>query len=346
MKKIVCLTSSKSVGCTFVDWSIYFLSGQTRFFNARDHQWQALINNPIIKNAGVGNAHMHDKNHPSGQQRTQSYIDAIAQQPDGLYSVYPSPPYFELVCEQLGIDYQQLSNANLLDQVVTHQYREYFATLDSCIEQDLKLIFIHSDPRAVGYFWEVRSLDRTVFTNQAVTSPEEIIHEVNQVFFNDVVHDTVWDQRERMSLNLRPFDLKFHQFDYGTSHKHLWLNCLELWQSPITTLMRIMQYLELDIDPQRLVSWEPIAHMWQEIQSRNLRFFHQLDHIVQAIVKGWHFPLSELTLKQEAIIQHCLIYSHNLNIKTWNLEKFPSNTIELHKLLEPNFHTIKNIYNF
>ena len=33
---IVCSTSVRSIGCTFLDWSIHFLTGQTEFFNIKE----------------------------------------------------------------------------------------------------------------------------------------------------------------------------------------------------------------------------------------------------------------------------------------------------------------------
>ena len=54
----------------------------------------------------------------------------------------------------------------------------------------------------------------------------------------------------------------------------------------------------------------------------------------------YDYALPRLTLKQESIIQHCLIYWHNLNLKTWGLTHFPNNARLLHQLLEPNIHTV------
>ena len=39
-----------------------------------------------------------------------------------------------------------------------------------------------------------------------------------------------------------------------------------------------------------------------------------------------------------------LIYKYGLNLKTWQLEKFPNNTKQLHELLEENIHPIEKIY--
>jgi len=65
-----------------------------------------------------------------------------------------------------------------------------------------------------------------------------------------------------------------------------------------------------------------------------------LPAIVNAIVHNHYYLIPPMTLVYEAAVQHCLIYQHGLNLKTWNLQQFPSNAQDLHKLLEPNFHSI------
>jgi len=83
---------------------------------------------------------------------------------------------------------------------------------------------------------------------------------------------------------------------------------------------------------------------WQKKQLDLLDFCYNQPHIVDAIVNNLYYEI-DLTFDQEIIIQHCLIYQHGLNLKTWQLEKFPNNTQDLHKLLEPNIHSVENIYN-
>ena len=67
-----------------------------------------------------------------------------------------------------------------------------------------------------------------------------------------------------------------------------------------------------------------------------------------AIVDNFYYDIGEykLNIAQEAAIQHVMLYKYNLNFKIWQLEKFPNNTQDLHKLLEPNtFHKLDNLYN-
>ena len=84
---VFCITSQKSIGCTFFDWSMYFLSGQENFYNVKKQQWIDIVPNPVQEI----NAHGHSKNHPSGSTVTNDYINQLlAKSQDCLYSVYPS----------------------------------------------------------------------------------------------------------------------------------------------------------------------------------------------------------------------------------------------------------------
>ena len=105
-----------------------------------------------------------------------------------------------------------------------------------------------------------------------------------------------------------------------------------------------MDFCELPIDQARLDSWLVVYREWQQLQLNILEFTFNYQHIVDAIVNNWYYKLDNLTFEQEIVIQHCLIYQHGLNLQTWQLEKFPDNTQQLHRLLEPNTHKIESIY--
>jgi hypothetical protein len=105
-----------------------------------------------------------------------------------------------------------------------------------------------------------------------------------------------------------------------------------------------MEFCELAVDATRWESWLAVYNKWQKLHLEILEFTFNYQHIVDAIVNDWYYELNDLSFEQEIVIQHCLIYQHGLNLKTWGLEKFPANTKELHQLLEPNIHKIDSIY--
>ena len=70
-KKIIATSSIHSVGATFMDWSILFLSGQKEYYYQPTRQFINVTTNPLenlYNQRGpaeeLKNAHGHKKNHP------------------------------------------------------------------------------------------------------------------------------------------------------------------------------------------------------------------------------------------------------------------------------------------
>ena len=157
--------------------------------------------------------------------------------------------------------------------------------------------------------------------------------------WKDLSLDNVWDLREQMALNLRPFDLSRIEFVPDQHLSYLWINSIDLWTRTPQVIEKIMKYLQLPVGKEQWDQWLPVCLNWQKIQLDILEFCFNQPHIVKAIVNNWDYEI-DLTFEQEVIIQHCLIYQHGLNLKTWQLERFPCNTRDLHILLEPNTHQV------
>lgn len=203
-----------------------------------------------------------------------------------------------------------------------HTTRPAQHLLDVSQQHSIPVIYLHVPPHAVGYSWKKRN-------NIANNECHHYLH--------------VWDQREKLALDLRPFDDSILLSDLSTANKStIWVHCENLWQSPEHYMKDIMSRLSIDVNNSRYEKWILQADKWRQIQVDHTRFYRELDHIITCIVEGWHHPLEPLTLRQEAVIQHCLIYQHDLNLKTWGLDRFPNDTKLLHNLLEKNSHPVKN----
>jgi hypothetical protein len=346
MPEKICITSTRSVGCTFIDWSLHFLSGQTHYFNVKQNKLIPLSHDPI----NSINAHGHLKNHPEGFKnflKELNQLDLLDHVK--MCSIYPFPMYFDTASKILGYQIEQLSDNKILQEVLEYILQDYNKFFRICAERNTKMIFVATDYRTVLYYQNIRSLDRHLTSPTRPTCNQDLINEFQTVFFTKSVNTwnqlqltNIWDIREQMALDLRPFDrLTPELFDF--QYPHLWINSLELWSQPIDTVKRILDYAQIKIDSNRLADWIPICQSWQKIQTKLLEFDYIQKHIVDAIVHNWDFSI-DLTFYQEVIIQHCLIYQYNLNLKTWQLEKFPNNTKLLHNLLEPNIHPTKDIY--
>lgn len=350
--KIVCLASIKPLGCTFLDWSMHWLSGQTDFFSANINSFVSLVSNPL-NFSGVKNAHLHPKNHPSGFYETKKQLELLQQNSNGrsLMTIFPAPEPFDICCKLLGIGVNDLKDPKVASQVLEYHVRHFTELLSwIAIDQKIPVIFVGMHPGAIGYTWSTRSLDRKMFSPERATTQEDLELEFEQIFFPEDVKvwnklnlNNRWDVRERLALSMRPFDYTLHN-RVTFSFPHTWVNCHDLWYDTEETIKSLFNDLNLTIDPARLQLWREPANTWRSMQHEQEKFYRELDQIVYATINGHYHPIPNLTLKQEAIIQHCLIYKHGLNLKTWQLDKFPSNTQDLHKLLEPNIHLVAKIY--
>jgi hypothetical protein len=317
-----------------------------QYYNVNLRKCVKLSQNPIINI----NAHGHLKNHPNGYDQTKYYIEQFNLLPDDKnYSMYPTPLHLDVAATQLNLPIDQFHDINVMNQILLHTHDDYNKIFELCEKNKTKLIFIAQDTNTVLYHQTIRQLDRFATNPGRPTSIQQQYDEFQNLFFNQSATiwnklnliDT-WDVRERMALDMRPFDgILDHRLNFQSPH--LWINCQELWTNTADTLEKIMGYLGLEIALDKWDAWMPISYAWQKIQLKLLDFCFNQKHIVEAVVNNWDYKIN-LTFQQEVIIQHCLIYQYGLNLKTWQLEKFPSNTQELHRLLEPNIHPIQDIY--
>jgi len=308
---LVVITSLKGAGCTFLDWSLLYLSGQDQHFSLEHDDWVPICDDPL--DTTNGNAHQHQKNHPLGRQQTADAVARLSQHQQGIRTVYPAV----------------LSDYTDLDTWL----QEYQALLGDCLDQELPLIFVECDARAIGYFWNLRGYSRSRDSFDQLFFPD------SRQAWQDLGLTDVWDQRERMALDMRPFNLSmFPKIAFDRAYHHV--NCQDLWHATGDVMHECFDFLQLAMDQHRWTHWQQVAGRWQHIQQLNLRFYHNLPHMVEAIVHGWYLKLPEMPLWQESVIQHCLIYQHGLNLRTWQLSRFPDNAQKLHALLESNTHPL------
>lgn len=340
---IFCCTSNKAVGCTFLDWSIYFITGQSRFYNI-NRGWQTLSSNPVTDI----NAHGHNKNHPSGFKKTKYAFDQLQQLPiDNVISIYPHPIHLDSAADVLGIainNIDQLHNQTSIGRYRSDDYNQ----LLSYASTRSRIIFVSGNNDLNLYHRVIRSTERMPLSPEPAQSTAVMHDQVDQTFFNQSINiwneqgltDT-WDIRERRALqaNLLYANHGMGKVTVDFSFEHYWMDCRSWWFDGVDMIQDIIAWLNLKIDTDRFQLWIPIYHAWQKMQAKHLKFQFNCQHIVDSIVNNWSYPI-DLTFDEEVVVQHCLIYQHDLNLKTWQLTKFPNNTQELHKLLEPNIHAV------
>jgi len=338
MKNLISVTSVFSVGCTFLEWSINYLAGKTKYLH-RKKGLIDLVENPVEKI----NAHGHQKNHPRGFEETQDFTNFLQQHSD-FVTMYPCLMNSDIAAHKLGMDILNIDQKQWAE-ITNLQTQDFNEMLGWLSDRDAKIIFVSlGQDLAVYESSNLRQIERHFYNSEKIKSVDEARQAKDLIFFkessncwNNLNLTNIWDTRERLALDTRPLSLPC--FKVNLSVPHYWLDSQELWYNGISKIKDIMLWLEIPMDQTRIEHWKQVYIKWQKIQHNCLEFQYQYKHIVEAIINGWSYPIN-LTFDQEVVIQHCLIYQHNLNLKTWQLEKFPNNTSELHKLLEPNIHLL------
>ena len=345
----ICTVSANSVGCTFVDWSIHFLSNKNKFYSVLNSKMIPLTANPLTEI----NAHAHKKNHPSGFAETKKYIEDFNSKSNlDLLTLYAFPLHIDLVAKNLKLDNVQRITSGLLSHIRNAQCTDYTDMVNYCLDQNCKVIHVELNEKNVLYSRIVRDAKRLFLDSRYSKDSNEWHEHMNHLFCAESIEKwktmgltNIWDQRERLALSIEFFNFDHCRgYEFDRSKPYLWIDAQSLWYHGEHAMKKIMSFCELSIDSERWNRWISIYRKWQEMQLKILEFDFNYKHIVDSIVNNWYYEIGELTFLEEVIIQHCLIFYHGLNLKTWQLEKFPKNTQDLHKLLEPNIHPLHFTY--
>ena len=346
MENTFAVTSQAGIGATFIDWSIHFLSGRDKFYH-RQFGWIPLTHTPLTQK----NAHGHFKNHPHGNLEVIECIELLRKQQE-LTSMYAVPMYFPDAAKYLNISLEKhVTNEerSKIQEYIDNDYREIISTIG---KNNIKVIYLqlpnnlylYTKGEARANHSSLKKVDNSTFKENYITD-EEINQDFEDLFFTksqkiwtEMGLTNTWDKRERMALDHRPFHNSLLQnFDYSIPNMTININLF--WANSSDAMFKILKFLNLELDNSRYQAWIPIMEKWKSIQHKKINFAINFQHIMDSIINNWYYEL-DLEFYHEVIIQHSLLYHYGLNLKTWQLEKFPNNTQDLHKLLEPNFHTL------
>lgn len=313
-------------GGTFLSWTIHYLSGNTEYFSVEHNQWVKLIDNPVNNN----NAHKFTPNQPTrifncSPEQFFNFANTLNNTPTDSPHILYYHPFPNIDTTSAAVDYSA-SHAKKLVVVDTSKSKLYHCSYRK---------------RAP---WRIS--DKKLLTDD---------NEINQHLINKFFKDSqqrwdelnlqdVWDVREFLALNFRPFE-QFNIYSLlDKTRDHYVINGTELWTLLDHGIKNLFDYLDTEIDYQRFENWQHVYNNWKSVHYQRLMFSTCFEDFINGILNNHNIDLSkfDLDIEQEAAIQHALIYRHNLNLKTWQLEKF-INTQQLHNLLEPNTHPINKI---
>lgn len=326
MKNFPVFTSRYSVGCTFVSWSYHWLAGHTHYWHA-GQGWIELPHNP---NTGI-NAHGFKKNYCAGSQEWLDFIN------DDRNNIPQCSMYGGV--GKLGVRLESLEGHA--------DYSKAFALASGKVP----LIFFQESPVDPWYFLYARSVPEFLTASKKTLSQQEIENFQHQTlstflsrYFNDALTkfgSHIWDLRELVAINFKYLKIDGSYIDQiDRSLPHLFVDSRDLWYNGEDCMRRIFSYLSQPLIESQLNHWRQVYLQWQAIQLKALQFNWYLPTIVDAVVNNHDFDLDflNLSLKQEAVIQGILMDTHNFGLRCYGLEKFPSNTRQLHVLLEDNLH--------
>lgn len=341
MCKIFCITNTDSTGGTFLNWSVHWLSGEKLFYNV-DLNWIPLTTDPIRTTL---KHHNHKKNYAAGYVEIVSMINKLKTiKTDNVLSIYADSISLQDTLKNLKIPKHKI-NHYLIDEYRKDDMSKIWSF---CFSNNVPMIYLKlTSPRI--YQTEIKTLKKP-FSDGYYNDIDEAQNEFFSLYYpgsSRWLNAPVWEKREWVALNLRLFNNNDIYAKVNFTLPHLYLDSQELWFNGEGVLEKIMNYLNISIDSKRLKSWIPIYYHWQKLQSTTLKFLWNIDYICDAIVNNFYYDLSEynLDLWHEAVILHILLYRYQLNLKSWQMEKFPSNTQDLHKLLESNIiHKLDNTY--
>jgi hypothetical protein len=327
---LIAVLTDPAVGGTFLTWSLHYLAGHTRYFHARSATWTDLNSDPLTNI----NAHGFAPNRPNTINEVYDFSKKLScVEPLGFHSLY-----FHNLSDQID-HYDSLIHQPTAD------------TIKSLLPQFSKVIILNNTHPLYNISFNARALSRKFLLTDEYNLTFEEQHNdwVNYFFKKDLAVwqeqnlTSKWDYREFLALNIRPKTVQKIITNFDCKQSHYLLDTWELYNILDQTVDQLFSFLEIDIDTTRRMNWEEIYNKWKKLHTKRLKFVWYFDTIVDYIVNGYDLDLLnfDLDLLQEATIQHSLIYKHNLNLKTFQLEKF-TNTKHLHNLLEPNIHPLGN----
>lgn len=315
---VVCFASRYSVGATFLNWSYHWLAGHDKNWN--HHTGMTVL--PSNPNTGV-NAHLFAKNYHSGNDQWHQYL----------------------------AEYRALGQTQTITFYGGADEDVDFAAAFNTISSEIPVVLLVESTQDSWYFLKARR-QNPVGNNQSLTPEEhksyqqQYLKNIIEIYFKndlDVMEKNIWDIREMLALNFRyilPTSSYLNLLDL--SKPHVYVDARELWFDGESCMHRVMLHLGQSVQQDRLPQWRVAYKDWQLSQFDILKFGWYLPHIVKSIVKGYNFDMSHVRMDLicESVIQGMLIHDYNLNLKCYGLEKFPSNTLDLHQLLEKNIHII------
>jgi hypothetical protein len=306
-------TSYTQLGCTFLNWSVHYLSGDTRTWREKEKSWIDVPENPLTSI----NSHNFKKNHTLTITEWKKMIDIL--------SSYDSNDNFSF--------YLQLSTIE--ERTPEHLNEVILLSLD----KKIKLIYLGTDYSTYNLASRSRfshQMGRTIKNKMYIKSMKDYFKTVPNL---ESLTGTNGKARDFLSLSIGNIKVPLDQevIKDHLSHKDfLFVNCHELLTNEKECLKGIFNFLNLKIDSSRMDNWLEIHSKWKENLLPLLNFYRDLPTILSSIINGVSHPLEQyrLDIFTEAIIQYELMKKHNDRLLISQLDQFPDDAKDLTPFLK------------
>ncbi len=327
MNKLVSIVTDPAIGGTFLSWSLEYLAGHTNSYSTSKKTYLPLIDNPVQERE----AHLFKPNQYDSSRAVIKAIDELSNLPDKHD-------------RKMEVMYIHSNNYH------ADKHKDWFISINAVLNSERPVILVRTpkpyvlyhglnEKRAFGGFEKGRKYK--VSTQEK--NIDEFFKDAKRTW-NELNLTNIYDNREFIALNFRPFDFNEQANIVDTLHNKdnvLNLLAIDVWQNLDNTIYDIMNYIQVDIKSDRYALWLDVYSQWKTLHTKRVMWCWYYDQIIEYILNGYSMDLTrfDLDIYQEATIKHTMMFKYNLNFKTFELTKF-TNTKQLHDLLEPNIHLL------
>lgn len=320
---IVAFASFNSLGATFMDWSLHWLSGKEKFWNYKKN-WIDLVDNPLTN----VHAHLHLKNHLGADDEINNFIflaNQIQNLDKGtLLSLYPS----------VGgeLDKNKLYPAEVLknyDEKVKKLYKTLY-------ENKIKIFFI-KQTKIYPFFTERK--DKSVdYKNDLIKNTIEKLW----IKKDNVKFKTLKKFREYSHFLIPKIITKTEEtspilYEEIKPFCSLTFTDDEWFFKSFETMQKIFSNLKINMVQTRIPHWNEIRKKWLDILKQNMINFYERDShlIVDAIYQNNRIDLTKfnLDLFKQIFLMYLLFEKYKCRLVLPS-DDFPLDTQTLHQFLK------------
>ena len=306
---IVIFTATDELGCTFLNWSFHWLSGDEYSWAHKKKSWVKLPSNPLTSH----NAHLFEKNYYESFEEWKKTIDTF-----------------------MGFDIEKKDFTFFGSCHEEHQSKIKFA-----LNKKIKTIFLGCDYSRYKLLKRTKS---SVFQSRRQRYLD-LVNYIKSYFHTVPTIESLVNSppkaRDFLALSLKHLkkinELQLIQKEnFKSDKKFLFINLRDFLLDGKRCLEGVFNFLGRKIDQNRFNQWISVHAQWKKLLLPTLNFYDDLPVILSSIKNGDSYPLKKYRLDTftEAIIQHELMKQHRDRLLITHLNKFPDNTRDLTPFLK------------